>query len=208
MSHLLQLKTSLFDSDDTAGVSTLLSNELIQALVTVRPETSVQIRDFSKQPIPYLDSARLSALTTPEQERTSEQQASVSFADELIAQLQGADVLVIGAPMYNFSIPAMLKSWVDHVARAGTTFKYTEKGAVGLLGDKKVYVVLATGGLHQEGVTDHARPYLRTVLGFLGLSDIEIVVADGLNMGEEPRQRGLSAARKQIEALIADRVKT
>jgi len=105
--------------------------------------------------------------------------------------------------MYNFAIPAMLKSWTDHVARAGVTFTYSDKGPLGLVTGKKVYLVLAMGGRHEEGVTDHVRPHLRTILGFLGLTDMEIVVADGLNMGEVARGQGLQQARQQIEALLA-----
>lgn len=201
MTNVLHLKTSLFDSENNQGVSSQMSKELIAILAATNKNLKVVTRDFSKNPIPYLDSTWLSALITPATDRTQEQSDKVAQSDVLIAEAQEADVLVIGVPMYNFAVPAMLKSWTDHVARAGVTFKYTEKGAVGLLTGKKVYLVLATGGQHQEGVTDYMRPYLRTILGFLGLTDIEIIIADGLNMGEEPRAKGLQQARDQIAAI-------
>lgn len=200
---ILQLKTSIFDGTDNQGVSSQLSDELVAALLKDDPEASVVVRDFSSDPVPYLDGAWLQALSTPAESRTEEQQRKVAWSDAAIAELQQADTLVIGAPMYNFSVPAMLKSWTDHVARAGVTFKYTDQGSVGLLQNKKVYVVVSTGGLHAEGVTDFMRPYLRTILGFLGLSDITVIVADGLNMGEEPRDKGLSQARQTIAGILA-----
>jgi len=200
---ILRLKTSIFDGTDNQGVSSQLSDELVAALLKDDPEASVVVRDFSSDPVPYLDGAWLQALSTPAESRTEEQQRKVAWSDAAIAELQQADTLVIGAPMYNFSVPAMLKSWTDHVARAGVTFKYTDQGSVGLLQNKKVYVVVSTGGLHAEGVTDFMRPYLRTILGFLGLSDITVIVADGLNMGEEPRDKGLSQARQTIAGILA-----
>lgn len=205
---ILQLKSSIFDSAAAQGVSSQLGGELIAGLAdglrAVDAEVQVTTRDFSTAPVPYLDAAWLQALFTPAAERTQEQSEKVAYSDSLIAELQAADVVVIGVPMYNFAIPAMLKSWTDHVARAGVTFKYTEKGAVGLLGGKKVYLVASTGGRHVEGVTDFIRPYLRTILGFIGLTDIDIIVADSLNMGEVPRAEGLRQAREQIRQALAN----
>lgn len=200
---VLQLKSSIFDSATAQGVSSQLSGELIEGLRAVHTDVHMTTRDFSTAPIPYLDAAWLQALFTPAADRTQEQSEKVAYSDSLIAELQAADVVVIGVPMYNFAIPAMLKSWTDHVARAGVTFKYTEKGAVGLLSKKKVYLVVSTGGKHVEGVTDFIRPYLRTFLGFIGLTDIDIIVADGLNMGEVPRAEGLQQAREQIRQALA-----
>lgn len=204
---ILQLKSSIFDSATAQGVSSQLGGELIAGLAdglrAVDAEVQVTTRDFSTAPVPYLDAAWLQALSTPAAKRTQEQSEKVAYSDSLIAELQAADVVVIGVPMYNFAIPAMLKSWTDHVARAGVTFKYTDKGAVGLLGGKKVYLVTSTGGRHVEGVTDFIRPYLRTLLGFIGLTDIDIIVADGLNMGEVPRAEGLQQAREQIRQALA-----
>ncbi|MES3007965.1 MAG: NAD(P)H-dependent oxidoreductase [Pseudomonadota bacterium] len=206
---ILQLKSSIFDSATAQGVSSQLSAELIAELLAGladgkrATDTEVTTRDFSTAPVPYLDAAWLQALSTPATDRTREQSEKVAYSDSLIAELQAADIVVIGVPMYNFAVPAMLKSWTDHVARTGVTFKYTEKGPVGLLTGKKVYLVVATGGKHAEGVTDFIRPYLRTFLGFIGLTDIDIIVADGLNMGEAPRTEGLQQARTQIQQTLA-----
>lgn len=204
MTTLLQLKSSLFDGPENQGVSSQLSAELIQGLRDLEPGLRVQTRDFSSSPVPYLDGAWLRALFTPAADRSEEQHAKVAYSDSLIAELQAADVLVIGAPMYNFTIPAMLKSWGDHVARAGVTFKYTDKGAVGLLQTRKVYLVVASGGVHQEGGTDHLRPYLRTLLAFMGITNIEVVLADGLAMGDDGRAKGIAQARQQIADLLAE----
>jgi FMN-dependent NADH-azoreductase len=204
MNKVLQLTTSLFDGVGKQGVSSQLSDELIAGLQGLNPDVRVNTRDFSATPVPYFDHAWLQALSTPATDRTDEQNAKVAYSDKLIAELQLADTIVIGVPMYNFAIPAMLKSWTDHIARAGVTFSYSDKGPVGLVTGKKVYVVLAMGGKHEEGVTDHIRPFLRTFLGFVGMTDIEFIVADGLNMGEVARTQGLQHARRQIEELLAD----
>jgi FMN-dependent NADH-azoreductase len=204
MHNLLQLTTSLFDGPDKQGVSSQLSDELIAGLQGHSADLHVNTRNFSASPIPYFDHGWLQALSTPATDRSDGQNAKVAYSDSLIAELQAADTVVIGVPMYNFAIPAMLKSWTDHIARAGVTFSYGDKGPVGLVTGKKVYVVLATGGKHEEGVTDHLRPFLRTFLGFVGMTDIEFIVADGLNLGEAARQEGLQQARSRIEQLLAD----
>ncbi|MES2626177.1 MAG: NAD(P)H-dependent oxidoreductase [Pseudomonadota bacterium] len=202
MTNLLQLTTSLFDGAGKQGVSSQLSDELITGLKALNTDLQVSVRDFAASPTPHLDHAWLQALFTPATDRSAEQSAKVSHSDSLIAELQAANTVVIGVPMYNFSIPSMLKAWIDHVSRAGVTFSYTEKGPQGLLTGKKVYLVIAMGGKHAEGVTDFVRPYLRTVLGFLGMTDIDFVVADGLAMGDESRAQGLQQAHEQIKALL------
>jgi FMN-dependent NADH-azoreductase len=105
--------------------------------------------------------------------------------------------------MYNFTVPSMLKAWIDHVARAGVTFAYTEQGPKGLLTGKKVYLVATMGGVHEAGVSDFIRPYMKLVMGFLGLADVEVITASGLNLGQEPKQAGLRSAREQIAGLTA-----
>ena len=201
MSKVLQLKTSIFDTQESQGVSSQLGAALVSRLREDNPEIAVVTRDFASDPVPYFDNAWLQALSTPPGERSDEQSAKVAYSDALIAEVQAADTIVIGVPMYNFAIPAALKSWTDHIARAGVTFRYTDTGAIGLLADKKVYVLLSTGGQHQEGVTDFLRPYLRTFLGFVGMKDVEFIVADGLNMGEAHRKEGLRKAHAQIQNL-------
>jgi FMN-dependent NADH-azoreductase len=204
---VLRINTSLFDNNaegaNVQGVSTQLTDLLVNALMQINPELQLLTRDFGAEPVPHFDGARLRALSTSAEERTFEQQQMVEYSDRLIAELKEASVLVLAAPMYNFSIPSTLKSWIDHVARAGVSFQYTESGPIGLMGGRKVYVAVTSGGVHEPGVTDHVRPYLSTVLGFLGLEDIEFITASGLNMGAEARAQGLQHAHAQIAAITA-----
>ncbi len=201
MLKVLQLKTSILDKQDQQGVSSELSDELLAQLRAEYGELEVTQRSFSQNPVPYFDQQWLQALMTPSEQRSQQQSDKVAYSDSLIDELQQADILLVGVPMYNFAIPATLKSWTDHVARAGVTFKYTPTGSQGLLKNKKVIAVLSSGGQHEEGVTDFIRPYLRTLFGFLGMTDIEFIVAHGLNMGEEPRAAGFAQARAQIKQL-------
>ena len=146
----------------------------------------------------------MGALFTPADKRTSEQAARVAQDDSLIAELQAADVIVLGVPMYNFGVPTQLKNWIDAVARAGTTFTYTDKGPVGLVQNKKVYVALTRGGLYRNTPADTQVPYLKMVFSFLGMTDVQFVYAEGLAMGAEAEQKALAAAHDAIdEALLA-----
>ncbi len=201
--NILQLSASARPVVNGQGsFSTRLSDELIAALRQRHPDARLQRRDLVAEPVPALDEAGLAALFTPAEQRSAAQIERVAAADALIAQLQAADVLVIGAPMINFGVPAQLKNWIDAVARAGTTFRYTAQGPEGLLKGKKVYVVSSRGGIHRDQPSDGITPYLRTVLGFLGLSDIEFIYAEGLAMGPEAEAAGLAAARAQIADLV------
>ena len=149
--------------------------------------------------MPLIDEAWIGANFTPAEERTQEQLEILAFSDELVAELKAADILVIGSPIYNFGVPAALKAWVDLVARARLTFRYTENGPEGLLKGKTAYVVIASGGVPVDSAVDFATPYLRQALRFVGITDIEIIAADQLN------QRGddsVDAARMQIAELI------
>ena len=141
-----------------------------------------------------------SAASAAEQ-RTPEQQAIAEFAETLIRELQAAECLVLGVPMYNFGIPSPLKAWFDHVARAGVTFRYTEQGPQGLLTGKRAVILASRGGQHRGQPTDTQSGYLRTMLGFLGITDVEFVYAEALNLGEEPRRASLAAAESGLERL-------
>lgn len=200
MKNVLRLSTSLFAE---GGVSTGLSADLLKAFEEKGESFSTVHRDFAEQAIPHLDGAWLTALGTSVDERSEEQQAMVAYSDRLIAEVQAADTLVIALPMYNFTVPSMLKAWIDHIARAGVTFAYSETGPKGLLKDKKVYLVTAMGGVHDTPATDFLRPYMKLIMGFVGLDDIEVITASGLNMGEEARSAGIANAKHQIAALAA-----
>ena len=197
MKNILAIHSSLFEEN---SVSSLLTNELIADLRAEGEEFELVERDFRSESIPHLDGKWLQALSTDEAERDSDQQAKVKFSDSLIEELMEADTILIGLPMYNFSVPSMLKAWIDHIARAGETFKYTETGSVGLLTNKRVFLLTAMGGIHEPGKTDFLRPYMKQALSFVGLEDVEFITADGFNMGPEKRGQGLSNARDQIRA--------
>ncbi|HEY1090476.1 MAG TPA: NAD(P)H-dependent oxidoreductase [Burkholderiaceae bacterium] len=203
---ILQINSSArrLQADGSGSFSSLLAGELATALQATTPGATLSVRDLGLNPHPALDEAALGALFTPAEARSAEQAAIVAANDALIAELQAHDTLVIAAPMINFGVPAQLKSWIDAVARAGVTFKYGPTGPVGLVTGKRVIVVTTRGGVHRgqpsdEGVTG----YLRMVLGFLGMTEVEFVYAEGLNMGPEAQAAGLADARAQIEALFA-----
>jgi FMN-dependent NADH-azoreductase len=152
-------------------------------------------------PVPHLDGARAGAFFAKPEERTPEQRAVIAYSDALIDELRRADVLVLGLPMYNFGVPSQLKAWFDHIARAGVTFKYTEKGAVGLLSGKKAYVFATRGGVY--GDHDAQTQFVRQFLGFIGIADVEFVYAEGLAISPESRNNSLIVAQARSQRLAA-----
>ncbi|MTW23057.1 FMN-dependent NADH-azoreductase [Allochromatium palmeri] len=198
MPQILHIDSSLFSGE---GVSSTLAARLIARWRAEQPGLQVTHRDLGREPIPHLDAVRLTAIQTPAEQRTPEQQAIAESADTLIRELQAADGLVLGVPMYNFGIPSPLKAWFDHVARAGVTFRYTEQGPQGLLTGKRAVILASRGGKHRGQPTDTQSSYLRTMLGFLGITDVEFVYAEALNLGEEPRRVSLAAAEADLERL-------
>ncbi|WPP47317.1 FMN-dependent NADH-azoreductase [Pseudomonas sp. AN-1] len=183
--------------------STRLADAIVARLLAQRPAAVVELRDLASEPHPVLDEAALGALFTPAEQRDAAQAARVALDDALIAQVQAADVVVLGVPMYNFGVPVQLKAWFDAIARAGVTFRYTENGPEGLLKGKRVYVALARGGIYRDTPADSQVPYLKTMLGFLGMTEVEFVYAEGLSMGAVGVDKAFAAAQEQIEALIA-----
>lgn len=199
MTTLLQIDSSLFGG---RGASTALADRLVGRLRAARPDLQVVRRDLAREPLQHFDGRLMAALSTPAADRTAEQARLVADADALIAELRAAAVLVIGAPLYNFGVPTQLKSWFDRIARAGVTFRYTANGPEGLLKGRKAYVVTTRGGVHRDAPTDHVVPWLRTMLGFVGIDDFEVIYAEGLAMGAEPRAAGIAAAEAAIDALV------
>jgi FMN-dependent NADH-azoreductase len=199
MTTVLHINSSLFSDD---GQSSQLSNAFVALWQQRHADIRVIKRDLSAQPLPHLDLERIAAYGTPVAERTLRQQALTEESDRLIAELQQADVLVLGVPMYNFGIPSTLKAYFDHIARAGITFRYTEQGAEGLLAHKKVYVFATRGGLYQGTALDSESAYLRDFLSFLGLSDIEFIYAEGLNINAEHKQQALAQAQHRLTQLV------
>ncbi len=183
--------------------STRLADAITARLRAQHPEAVVELRDLATDPHPVLDEPALGALFTPAGERTPEQAARVALDDALIAQVQAVDVIVLGVPMYNFGVPVQLKTWIDAIARAGVTFRYTANGPEGLLTGKKVYVALARGGLYRDTPADSQVPYLKSVLAFLGMTDVEFVYAEGLAMGADAASKAFAEAEAQLEELFA-----
>jgi len=175
-----------------------LTSDLVAALRDRHGAIQLTRRDVGTG-LPFVDAAWIEANFTPDESRTQEHFASLALSDELVEELKTADAIVIGVPVYNFSIPVALKAWIDMVSRARLTFRYTENGPVGLLAGKKAYVVVATGGVPVGGPMDFATPYLRHALAFLGITDVEVVAADRVNnnAGES-----MDRARAQIAELI------
>jgi FMN-dependent NADH-azoreductase len=196
MKTILQVNTSILSNE---GQSTRLANEFVAAL---RTDEKIVVRDLARDPVPHLTGERFIAFTTTKEKRTSEQDQVVAYSDGLINELKQADVIVLGLPMYNFGIPSALKAYFDHVARAGVTFRYTEKGPVGLLTGKKAYVFAARGGIYEGTPRDTQTAYVRDFLAFLGITDVEFVYAEGLAIGDAQRQAALAGARSRIEDLI------
>ncbi|OUJ72315.1 FMN-dependent NADH-azoreductase [Hymenobacter crusticola] len=177
--HILHIISSPRGS---AAFSVQLGNALVDKLVAANPGSTVQVYDLTNKSYPHMEEVYLQAINTPAEEHTSAQQAAVRHSDEAIAALQAADVLVIGAPMYNFGISSTLKAWLDHIVRARVTFRYSEHGPVGLVQGKKVYLAASSGGIYSEGPMvghDFVVPYLKTVLGTLGMTDVTAVRVEG-----------------------------
>lgn len=180
------------------SVSRMLSTDLIGALEERHGNIELTRRDLNKG-LPFVDEAWINANFTAPEERSAEQRATLAESDALVGELKAADVLVIGAPIYNFGVPAALKAWIDMVARARLTFRYTENGPKGLLEGKKAYVIIASGGVPVDSAIDFATPYLRHALAFIGITDVEVIAAEQLNIKAE---ESIDAARVRIAELI------
>lgn len=196
------MKTVLFINSSIRGADSQ-SAQLAQQFLSELPQGAYKLEtiDLGKQAIPHLDMAEMAAWMTPAAERTAEQQALAAVSDGIIDKIKAADVLLFGVPMYNFAIPSQLKAFLDRVARAGVTFKYTEQGPVGLLEDKPVIILAARGGLYQGTAADSQTPFLTSIFNFVGLTQLHFVYAEGLNMGEDSATKALAAAKLRISVL-------
>jgi FMN-dependent NADH-azoreductase len=198
---ILQIKASVFNG---SGQSSRLSQQLVDQLRAHNPGAEVIQRDLVADPVPHLDAARVGAFFAKPEARADEQKAVIAYSDALIDEVREADVIVLGLPMYNFGVPSQLKAWFDHLARAGVTFKYTAKGAVGLLTGKKAYVVATRGGVYAGTPNDFQAPFVRQFLGFIGITDVEFVYAEGLALGEESLNKSIAAAQASVRELTGE----
>jgi FMN-dependent NADH-azoreductase len=194
----LQINSSIFSS---GGQSSQLADQFVAALQAGEPDTHVVVRDLADNPLPHLDAQRVLAFFAKPDMRTPQQQVFVDESNALIAEIQQAQVIVIGLPMYNFGIPSTLKAYFDQIARAGVTFRYTANGPEGLLTGKKAYIFAARGGLYAGTPLDSQTGYVRDFLAFLGIIDVEFIYAEGLAMGETAKETALVQAKRRLAEL-------
>ncbi|QMV65551.1 FMN-dependent NADH-azoreductase [Pseudomonas berkeleyensis] len=198
---LLHLDSSILGD---ASASRQLSRDVVKAWSAAESDVQVTYRDLASDALSHLSAASLVAAGTPAELRDAAQKHEVELAERTVEEFLAADAIVIGAPMYNFAIPSQLKAWIDRIAVAGKTFKYTENGPVGLAGGKTVVIVSSAGGIHAGQPSGQAHEdYLVRILNFVGIDDIEIVRAEGLAYGEEPRAEAMKGAAQRISELFA-----
>lgn len=200
MQTLLVIKSSLFNG---SGQSSRLADAFAARWRENNPNGRVLCRDLALEPLPHLTAEAFTGFQRDSAERSPGQHAAAAISDELIAELNAADAVVLGLPMYNFTIPSTFKAWMDHVARAGVTFRYTENGPEGLVGEKPLYVFAARGGKYQGTEMDTQTPLIRTFFGMLGITDVRFTYAEGLAMGEETAEQARSQAVEAIDRLAA-----
>ena len=202
--NVLQLDSS--PQENSASVA--LTTEMVQMLAGAVCGLVVTRRDLGHEPPPHLTPHAVTAIRTAN-EPSQEVAATRAHSDALIAELEAADLIVIGSPMYNFGITTQLKAWFDHVLRAGRTFRYTPEGPVGLLPGKQAVVIQTRGGVYSVGpaqARDHQEPHLRTMLGFIGITDLSFIHAEGLGISPASREAGLAAARAKVAAWVGSKV--
>ncbi|OON41159.1 FMN-dependent NADH-azoreductase [Izhakiella australiensis] len=200
MSKVLVLKSSILAGYSTSGQ---LADHLIAEWKAAHPTDQITVRDLAANPIPVLDGELVGALRPSDATLTPRQQEALDLSDELIAELNAHDTIVITAPMYNFNIPTQLKSYFDLIARAGVTFRYSENGPEGLVKDKKVVVISSRGGIHKDTPSDLLTPYLKLFLGFLGMTEVNFVFAEGIAYGPDVAGKASADAKDVLKQIIA-----
>lgn len=200
MKRILHLISSIQGKE---SYSIKLGNTIIEKIQEKYPESTVEVLNLVDIEIPHLNPAILRTFFIPSDQLTDEEKESIRFSDEVVKQLLAVNIIVIGAPLYNYTIHTSLKAWIDHVTRAGITFGYGENGPIGMINDKKVYVAMSSGGVFSEGpgkANDFVAPYLKSFLGFLGMTDLSVFRAEGLKVP------GLKehALQKAIDSILID----
>lgn len=204
MTHILHLDAS---PRGDRSISRTLSKESINQWKITHPNDTITYRDIGHYPVPFVSEDWIAAAFTPSDQHTPELAAAIQISDELIDEFLSADRYVFSIPMYNFSIPANFKAYLDQIVRAGRTFSVDETGYKGLVHTKKMTIIMAQGGAYPEGSPTHAydlqTPYLKLIFGFIGITDIEFVYADSLNLGDEARNLAIANAQSALKAAIA-----
>ncbi|AIR87765.1 FMN-dependent NADH-azoreductase [Pseudomonas cremoricolorata] len=198
MSRVLIIESSARQQD---SVSRQLTREFVEQWQASHPDDQITLRDLAVNPVPHLDADLLGGWMKPEAQRSTAEAQALERSNLLTDELLAADVLVLAAPMYNFTIPSTLKAWLDHVLRAGITFKYTPTGPQGLLTGKRAIVLTARGGIHAGAVSDHQEPYLRQAMAFIGIHEVDFIHAEGLNMSGDFHDQGIAHAKARIAAV-------
>jgi len=205
--NLLHIDSSVLEAH---SVSRQLTAEVVEGWRRAHPDATVEYLDLAIDAPSHLDAHSLGAKTGPQAEPTARQAQENALSERLVSQFLAADVVVVGAPLYNFSIPSQLKAWLDRVAQKGRTFNYGATGPVGLAGGKTVIVVSTRGGMYStpEGgrAAEHQESYLKVMFGFFGITDVRIVRAEGLNMGEAAKAAAIASAREEIAQVVQDPV--
>lgn len=182
------------------SVTRYLTNQVIEQLRQRHGIKGLTVRDLAASPLPVIDGKWVESNFTREDDRSELQRAVLAQSDELVEEVKAADVIVLGIPIYNFSVPAAMKAWIDLVARAGLTFRYTSQGPVGLLEGKQAFVAIASGGVPVDSAIDFATPYIRHVLGFIGIKNVKVIAAERMNVDSEGSRR---KAEQQILKAVA-----
>ncbi|ATO33490.1 FMN-dependent NADH-azoreductase [Dickeya dianthicola] len=200
MSKVLVLKSSILAD---FSQSNQMADHFTASWQAAHPGDTITVRDLAAKPVPVLDGELVGALRPSDKPLTPRQQDALALSDELIAELQAHDVIVLAAPMYNFNIPTQLKNYFDFIARAGVTFRYTEQGPEGLVKGKRALVLTSRGGIHKGAPSDLLTPYLRLFLAFIGISDVEFVFAEGFGYGPDVAQKALAGAKDELSQLAS-----
>ena len=204
MKNILFVKSS---SSGSQSQSHRFASHIVDDLQRRHPDATLTVRDVAKDPLPHIDEAFVTGRVLPSEKRSPAQVKSLALSETLIAELEAADAIVLAVPMYNFGIPSSLKAWIDHIARPGRTFSYSAKGPEGLLKGKKAVVVVARGGVYSEGPMqkfDFQESYLRTILGFVGITNVHVVRVEGVGMGEEAIKKAAASAKAQAEEVARE----
>lgn len=202
--NILHLDSSILGGN---SVSRMLSSTLVARLKKSHPTAHVTYRDLAEMPIPHLSGDYLAAGSSLDTGHAPALQANLALGRTVLDEFLAADIVIIGVAFYNFSISSQLKAWVDRIAIAGKTFRYTSSGVEGLAGDKRVILAIARGGYYGPGTPtqafEHAESYLRGVFGFIGVKQVEVIAAEGVNVGPEQRQNAIAQAQRLIDAIAA-----
>src|ERR1700687_15071 len=190
---------------DRASYSHQIGRRIVDDLKSRYPSANVVVRNLVKEALPAVGEGFLTGRVLSQHNRSAAETAALALSDVLVGELMAADVLVLATPMHNFGISASVKAWIDHIVRPGVTFSYSDKGPLGLVQGKKVILVLARGGIYTEGPMkpyDFQEPYLRTVLGLIGMTDVEVIRIEGVAMGDEALRNAVTSAKAQADGVV------